>query len=150
MEAYDTEKAARVWQRVLNNTPADTHRQSLQELLAKKQINAVAYSNLAHRLQGKASVTLRRLADEAHSHFACLQGICMIAEGHKLTVKTAPPAVLSAEALLRQCYGIERQCLTALEAHSSHPEYGPVYAHLAMQSAVHCRMILELLGNLQK
>ena len=36
------------------------------------------------------------------------------------------------------------------EGRSSDPEYGQVYARLAEQEKEHCRIILELIGNLKK
>jgi len=40
--------------------------------------------------------------------------------------------------------------LAAYEQRSADREYGPVFARLAQQEREHCRMVLELIGNLQK
>ena len=52
--------------------------------------------------------------------------------------------------MLRRCYGREMRCLAQYEARANHPEYGPVFARLAEQEREHCRLILELIGNLKR
>ena len=63
---------------------------------------------------------------------------------------TPPVPQESPDRCLRRCYGQEMRCLAQYEARSTDPEYGPVFSRLAAQEREHCRIILELLGRLQK
>lgn len=149
MEAYDPEKAARVWQRVLGDSPPTPKYQGLLPLIMEEQTDAATYLALSRRFQGKPSAQLRRMAEEEQSHAACLQGLCRLTEGTRPAVKTPPLTQEATEALLRRCCGREMRCLAEYEGRSSDPEYGPVYALLAAQEREHCRLLLELLGGLK-
>ena len=150
MEKIDPVKAARVWERVQANTPVVSREQGLSELIAQEWTDAAVYLQLSRRFQGKESAALRRMYEDEQSHCACLKGIYTLLTGTHPAVKAVPPALGEPEQVLRQCYGREMRCLAQYEARSSDPEYGQVFARLADREREHCRMVLELLGKLQK
>lgn len=150
MDTIDPAKAARVWQRVQGGPERPPVEQGLLELIAQEWTDAAIYLQLSRRFQGKESAILRKMYDEEQSHTACLKGIYTLITGTHPTVKATPPSSESPENLLRRCYGREMRCLAQYEARSSDPEYGQVFSRLADREREHCRLVLELLGNLHK
>ena len=149
MEIIDPAKAARVWQRVRGEMPAESPEQGLLEMIARERTDASAYLQLSRKFQGKQSAMLRRMFEDEQAHAACLKGIYTLITGKQPTVQTVPLSQISPEQLLRQCYGREMQCLARYEQKSSDPEYGQVFARLADQEREHCRLVLELLGSIK-
>lgn len=148
MQSIDAAKAARVWQRVQENTaPKEA---GLLGMIAQEWSDAATYLQLSRKFQGKQSAALRKLYEEEQSHTDCLKGLYTLITGVRPTVKAAPITSDNIEALLRQCYGREMQCLAQYEQRSSDPEYGQIFARLATQERDHCRVILEVLGSLKK
>lgn len=150
MEIIDNAKAARVWQRVQSENPAARPEQGLLELIAHEWTDAATYLQLSRKFQGKDSALLRRMFEEEQAHTACLKGIYTLITGRHPAVRTMPPAQEEPEQTLRRCYGREMQCLARYEQRSADPEYGQVFARLAAQEREHCRLVLELLGNLNR
>ncbi len=150
MENYDAAKATRVWQRVQGTHTDNRHHTDLPALIAEELQDAAIYQQLAHRLGPKEAPLLRRLADEDRAHAACLKGIFNLVTGEKNGFRTPPTPQETPEISLRRCYGQEMRCLAQYEERSADPEYGPVFSRLAAQEKEHCRIVLELLGRLQK
>lgn len=150
METVDPAKAARVWQRVKAENPTVRPEQGLLELIAQEWTDAATYLQLSRRFQGKESAMLRRMFEEEQAHTACLKGIYTLITGKRPTVPATSPTQGDPEQILRRCYGREMQCLARYEQRSGDPEYGQVFARLADQEREHCRLVLELLGNLSK
>ncbi len=158
MDKIDPQKAARVWQRVHTDAPAQNSVQAppqnpvqgLPELIAQEWTDAAIYLQLSRRFQGKDSAILRQMAQQEQSHTACLKGIYTLITGAQPMVRAVPPAQESTQAILRRCYGREMRCLAQYEERASHPEYGQVFSRLAEQEREHCRLVLELLGKLKK
>ena len=90
------------------------------------------------------------MANEDRAHAACLKGIFNLVTGEKNGFRTPPTPQEAPEISLRRCYGQEMRCLAQYEERSADPEYGPVFSRLAAQEKEHCRIVLELLGRLQK
>lgn len=150
MEKYDAAKATRVWQRVQGNQPGNEPLTGLPALIAEELQDAAVYQQLARRMGPKDAPLLRRLHEEDHAHAACLKGIYNLVTGETTNPRTPPVPQEPPERSLRRCYGREMRCLAQYEARSSDPEYGPVFARLATQEQEHCRIVLELLGRIQK
>lgn len=148
METLDPQKAARVWQRVHPENSAQE--QGLLSLIAQEWADATTYLQLSRKLSGRAATLLRSLFEQEQTHVACLKGIYTLTVGSHPKVAALPLPQESLEATLRRCYGREMQCLAQYEQRSTHPEYGKVFARLAQQEQEHCRIILEILGSLQK
>jgi len=149
MESYNPEVAARVWQRVQSKPEIEQDAQWLLSLIAQEGTDAAAYLALSRRTQGKSSAMLRQMFQEEQAHVACLKGIYKLVTGSHPAVRSVPPKQEPVLAVLRRCYGQEMRGLAQYEAHCADPEYGQVFARLADQEREHCRMVLELLGNLQ-
>lgn len=148
METYDTEKAARVWQRVQGKAETTPTVPGLQALIAQAWLAATTYLHLSRRFQGKESAALRRMAEEEQAQAACLRGIYAMTTGSRPTIRSVTPTQDGPEAVLRDCYSRERRRLAEFEKRSTDPEYGPVFDRMAQQARDHCRTLLELLGKL--
>lgn len=148
MNTIDPQKAARVWQRVQGAAqPSD---RELLTMISAEWTNAATYLQLSRQFQGKESAALRRLYEAEQSHTACLKGIYTLITGTRPVVRATPLTGQDPEAVLRRCYGRQMQSLADYEARAEDKEYGPVFSRLADQEKDHCRVILELLGNLKK
>ena len=155
MENYNSEKIARVWQRVRGEggdiPQAELPRQQgLSALIVGEQTDATIYLILSRRFQGKQASILRRMFEEEQAHTACLKGIYTLITGQRPVTKALPLPQETTEGILRRCYGREMHCLAEYEARSKDPEYGQIFAGLAAQEREHCHRILELLGGLKK
>ena len=149
-EAYQNEMAQRVWQRVRGEEENGIAAHTLQEMIAGEWSDAAAYLALSRKTTGKESSILRRLVEEEQSHMACLKGIYTLITGAKPNLPRTPAPQEPMEVTLRKCYSREMHALAAYEQRSADREYGPVFARLAQQEREHCRMVLELIGGLQK
>lgn len=157
MHTYDSQKAARVWQRVQagQDTPreavrAETLSDNLQELIMNEWTAAATYLRLARQMQPREAQVLQRLAREEHSHAACLKGIYHLITGNQAVIRSPKPENETPELTLRRCYGGEMRSLKEYESRSDDPQYGHVFARLAEQEREHCRAVLELIGGLKK
>ena len=148
MQSIDKEKAARVWQRV-QNTPSQKE-EGLQGMIAHEWSDAITYLQPSRRFQGKQCAALRKMYEEEQSHTDCLKGLYTLITGTQPAVKALPLTGNSIEAVLRQCYGREMQCLALYEQRAGDPEYGQIFSRLAAQEKDHCRIILEILGSLKR
>ena len=151
METYNPDKAAKVWQRVQAGSanPAMPDVASLLGLIANEWADAATYLQLSRKLQGKDAAMLRRLFDEEQAHAACLKGIYTLLTGERPVIPSPKAPNEPVEATLRRCYGREMRCLAEYEQRSASREYGPVFSQLASQEWEHCKIVLQLLGNLK-
>ena len=155
MDTIDLKKAAAVWQRVQGGSappaePAVPDTQALLALIAEEWNDATTYLSLSRHFQGKDSALLRQMAQQEHSHAACLKGIYALITGSHPRFHTPPVPKEPPDILLRRCYGREMRCLAQYERRCADPDYGPVFIRLAQQERDHCRQVLELLGKLRK
>lgn len=150
METIDPAKAALVWQRVQADIPQESPEQGLLELITQEWTDAAIYLQLSRRFQGRESAILRRMFEEEQAHAACLKGIYTLITGARPTIHAVPPTAGDPDQILRRCYGREMRCLAQYEKRAANPEYGQVFSRLAAQERDHCRLVLELLGNLKK
>ena len=150
METIDREKAAKVWQRVKGEQPAPRPEEGLTEMIAQEWTDAATYLQLSRHFQGAQSVLLRKMYEQEQAHTACLKGIYTLTTGKRPAVKAVPPPQGDPEQILRRCYGREMQSLARYEARTGDAEYGQVFARMAEQEREHCRMVLELLGRVNK
>ena len=150
MDNYDKEKEARVWQRVYAAPEGRPDlAAALPALIAGEWADGANYLHLSRRFQGKEAQLLRKLFQQEQSHAACLKGIYTLLTGERAAMPPASPPKENAQTILRRCYGSEMRCLATYEQWSDHPEYGPVFARLVQQEREHCRVLLEILGNLK-
>lgn len=150
MEKIDNKKAAQVWQRVTGSNHPAHNTQELLELITEEWADASTYLHLSRHFQGKESGVLRKMSEQEQAHTACLKGIYTLITGSAPKVRTPPPPQEPPMQILRRCYGREMHCLAQYEAKCTDPEYGQVFARLVDQEREHCRLILELIGNLKR
>ncbi len=156
MEGYNKEKAEAVWRRVRGETdqaPPEEEKapdKGLLGLIAGEWEDSAIYLQLARRLGGRESAVLRQMFQQEQAHIACLKGIYTLITGETPQVQKMTVSQEPVELTLRRCYGREMRCLAAYEARQKDPEYGQVFARLAAQEREHCRLVLELLGNLKR
>ncbi len=149
MERFDTQTEERVWQRVHGQQPPQLE-QSIQALAAAELSEAAAHLMLSRQLQGKEKAILRKIYEEDHAHAACLKGIHYFTFDTPLAIRPVPPAPEAPVIALRKSYARKLRALRQYESRCDDPEYGAVYQALAQQERTHCRLILELVGNLKK
>ena len=149
MEKYDSEMAARVWQRVRSEPEAVLLPPSAQALAAAEAEQASALLQLSRQLQGRQKALVRRLYEEKKAHADTLRGIHFLMTGKRPMLRTAPAESPTPEIALRKCYGASLRAVKDYENRSTEPEYGPVFASLAQQEKAHCTLLLELLGGLR-
>ena len=149
MEQFDTEMDDRVWERVSGEKPPRLE-QSLQALAAAELSEAAAHLMLSRQFQGKEKAILRKVYEEDQAHAACLKGIHYFTFDKPLAIRHIPPAPESPVIALRKAYARKLRTLRQYESRFDDPEYGAVYHTLAQQEQEHCRLILELVGNLKK
>mgnify|MGYP002515802204 CR=1 FL=1 len=152
MQNFDSDKAARVWQRVQDSkpTPTPARLENLQELIMNEWEAAATYRQLAKQVPQTEAAVLQRLSREEHSHGACLRGMYNLITGEKCEVHSQQVPKEPLERTLRRCYGLEMRSLKEYEAKSADPEYGHVFARLADQEREHCMALLGVIGNLGK
>ena len=127
------DEQVRIWQRVKGETPPVT--EGLPGLAANALAQATLYGSLARQMQGPGRNILLALQEEEQRCARCLKGIWRMVTGKRMQ-----------PAALRKSYGQSLKTLAAFESRAFHPEYGPVFAHLAAKKREHCCEIAELLG----
>ena len=139
MQQYDSEKAARVWQRVRSDEPA---RQDLSDLpaMAVQELTLAAF----YRSLAKQQPAFGQYAKECQRSSTLLCGIGALAGAPcKPAAYTGP---MPREAL-RVCYGKTLQLLRQYEALQTHPEYGCGFRMLAEKKQAQACFLLEMVGK---
>ena len=124
--------------------------QSLHALAAAELSEAAAFLMLSRQLQGKEKALLRKIYEEDLSHAACLKGVHYLSTDKPLAIRHIPPAPESPVNALCKAYARKLKVLKQYENRANDPEYSAIFASLAQQERQHCRLILELVGNLKK
>lgn len=150
MASYDPKMAARVWQRVQSSEGSVQEGPDLSEMISQELAAAATYLHLSRRLSGSDSTILRRIQAEELSHADCLKGICDLTNGACPAVRKPTVSQEPALTILRRCYHHELQSAEQYERLAADPQYGRVYASLAVQERAHSRLVLEILGRFNK
>lgn len=121
----------------------------IRELIHRGQAAADFYSVLSRSLPRQYGRLLQDMARQEQSHAACLQSIYTLLTGSHpgLVPGTVPQG--KPEDMLRFCYGQEMRTLAHFEALSTEPEFGMIFARLAVQERQHCRSLLKILADLR-
>ena len=138
------DEQVRIWQRVKGETPPVT--EGLPGLAASALAQASLYGTLARQMQGPSRTILLTLQEEEQRCARCLKGVWRMVTGNRMQPAAVPLPSENMEAALRKSYGQTLKTLAAFESRAFHPEYGPVFAHLAAKKREHCCEIAELLG----
>lgn len=144
MDNFDTEMAARVWQRVQDGRQEDAVSHSPTGLLHSTLTDAAVFAALSRKLHGKL---IQQLAHEERSQAARLRGICVYVDGSVPKIPTPSPGSEPTGVLVRRCYVNHIRRLAEYEQHSGDTDFGPVYKELAAQEQRHCAALMELLGT---
>ena len=122
-------------------------RGTLGELLLALSTAAGTYIRLSRCFQSWEAAALQRLGREARAQASCVSGIYALVTGDSPAGLASVPETGQVGVTLRKCYVRAMRILVACEAHSTDPEYGPVFARLAARQQEHCRTILEIIGH---
>ena len=151
MNAYDPQKAARVWQRVQESKPAakPARMEDLQELILLSETMAAAYQQIARQLP-KEAPQLQRLSREKQHQRNVLRGILELTSGEKCQAHGPQIPKEPPERALTRLFGQSLRTLKAYEEKCNDPEYGPGFRVLADQEREHGVVLLGILGGLGK
>lgn len=144
MEHYDSNMAARVWQRVQGTQESGNLAGEVLLLLAEETEDAWRYRQLSKNQNKEKAATLAKLSDSSRQCVHTLRGIhYLLAGAYPETVRrsTAP-----SPAPLQSCYGNTLRRNARYSQWSSHSEYGPAFAQMAVLSQQRCCLLLQLMG----
>ena len=134
----------KIWQRVRSDSTPVTD--GLAGLASGALTRAALYNALARQLQGPGRGIFLSLQEEEQQCVRYLQGIYRLATGNKMQLSSLPPMAEKVEPALRKCYGQSLKALAFYDQRTAHPEYGPVFTHLAAKMRDNCCKIANLLG----
>ena len=138
------DEQVKIWQRVKGDPQPITD--GLPALAANAVAQAALYGALARQTQGPGRTILLNLQDEEQNCARCLKGIYRMVTGTPLKPAAVPLSAENREAALRKCYAQALKTLAAFDSRAFHPEYGPVFGHLAAKKREHCCALVELMG----
>ena len=150
MDAYDAKKARRVWQRVQSAQLPTAPQLEADGLIVSAQTAKGIYLKLARQgLTGEAA-GLKKLAEMKQSQIDCLNGMRLLSAGGRHSHPPLPIPKESALAALRRCHSIEVRTLREYELRTAERDHGPIWFGLAEEQRNVCRILLELMGRLDK
>ena len=150
MDSYDSEKAARVWQRVHSGGGEALTGESLNAMISQFLHLSTCYQALIRQVKPPQSTALKALSDQKRTQASCLRGL------HILLIGPCPPLRISQArpepipTALRQCYSKENQLWTQLRILSDTTSHRAVLEALVAVQRNHCRTIAELIGQLER
>ena len=149
MEHYDSQMAARVWQRVQGGREAADPTSDILTLLQEESTDLSRYRQLAAMRGLTAKPELSLLTEKTQQCVSILQGIWfLLTDKHPKATPSPLPKELPVSSL-RRCYGGTLQRISRYGALSQHPEYAPGFLLLEQLSHERCQLLLQLLGNLR-
>lgn len=134
----------KIWQRVKGDAAPVTD--GLPGVASGALSRAALYNALARQLQGPGRSIFLSLQEEEQQCVRYLQGIYRLSTGNKMQLSSLPPTAKKVETALQKCYGQSLKALVFFDQRTNHPEYGPVFAHLAAKMRDNCCKIAGLLG----
>ena len=148
MDPYDSEQAARVWQRV---RPGESLTgDSLNALISQLLHLATVYQTLSRQVRPPQSTMLKMLSDQKRTQAACLRGIHILSVGPCPALRVPQVRTEPLSAALHRCYAAETQLWTQLRIHSAASTHTPALEALAVMQQSHCRSLAELIGQLER
>ena len=149
MENFDSQMAARVWQRVQGDSKKEDLSAALPLFLQKELTELNRYHQLSITLGGISKSNIEQLIKITQQCISVLRGI------HLLLTNTVPqvtPSPLPKElpiSVLRRCYGTSLHQIAQYEHWGTYPEYGPGFVGLSKLSRQRCLLLLQLLGSVR-
>jgi len=146
MQGYDPQKAARVWERVRQGSPAslppvEDPQPELSALAASELAQAAVLEHMAQKASTQRAQKLRQLARDCRKRSASVKGICVLLGLQSL------PATGSTSLPLTVCCQRSLELLEQYRRLTSLPHHGPLFAALAQQMIHHCLELTQLLGE---
>ncbi len=145
MNSYDSQMAARVWQRVqAKQEPADLSAEVLL-LLAEEAKDAALYHRLSKNSTKENSAIIESLLRSSRLSCSILRGI------HYLLTDSypapAPTQTAVSSVSLRLCYGDTLRRSIRYGQWGSHSEYSCAFAQLEHLARQRCIWLLQLIGT---
>ena len=145
MNPYDSQMAARVWQRVqTNQEPADLSGEVLLLLSEEAEDTALYHRLLKNAGKGKSGI-LENLSRSSQQSLSILRGIYYLITGSYPT--PVPTQVSVSPASLRLCYGSTLRRSSRYGQWCSHHEYASAFAQLETLARQRCVSLLQLIGT---
>ena len=148
MEAFDQQKAQRVWARV-NSGDCRPDSPDLVPLLCQELTDAAALLRLAKRLGGHGGPLLR-LSQQCRQRAGYLRGICALTDGSDPAVAVPAMTERNPQAILQKCYVNSLHRLRAYESMASSQDYGPVFQSMARSMGPYSASLLALIGKVTR
>lgn len=146
MEHYDSQMAARVWQRVQGGNAAENPTADLLLSLQEELTDLNRYKQLTGALSSTSKPGLQQLINATQQCISTLRGIYFLLTDTAPDVKPFPLPKELPVSTLRRCYGMTLQQITRYGHWCDHPEYGPGFMQLTDLSRLRCQILLRLLG----
>ena len=150
MDPYDSEKAARVWQRVRPGGGESLTGDGLNALISQLLHLSTVYQALSRQVKPPQSTALKALSDQKRTQAACLRGIHILLIGPCPALRVPQVRSEPLSTALHRCYAEETQLWTQLRIHSAASTHAPALEALATMQQAHCRSIAELIGQLER
>ena len=148
MEAFDSSKVLRVWQRVRSAPESEVP--DPRALAEEELTDAAALAALARRFTGNRRKGLEALAKQAQSHGAQLKGILALTQENAPEIRSGSLGLTQTESLLRRCGDRMHRRGVLYRSLESDPRFGRTYAALAAEEEAGSRLLLELLGSMPR
>ena len=147
MEHYDSQMAARVWQRVQSRDSDTTAAPDILAFLQAESADLSRYRQLSalHGLASKPEFSL--LITKTQQCVSALKGIRFLLTDAQPEAMASPLPKELPVSTLRRCYGSTLQRISHYDQWTRHPEYAPGFLLLSQLSRERCQLLLQLLGN---
>jgi hypothetical protein len=149
MDSYDSEKAARVWQRVRSGGESLTA-ESLNAMIAQFLHLSSRYQTLSRQVKPPQSTALKTLSDQKRNQASCLRGLHILLIGPCPALRISQTRAEPISTALRRCYTDENQLWTQLRILSDATAHRAVMEAMVAVQRDHCRTIAELIGQLDR
>lgn len=148
MDHYDSQMAARVWQRVQGSTAADDPAPDLLVYLQEELTDLSRYHQLSDTLGSAGKPILQQLIQSTRHCISILRGMYRMLTDDVPEGKASPLPKELPVSTLRRAYGSTLQRITSYDHWCNHPEYGPGFLKLAELSRLRCQLLLQLFGSM--
>lgn len=147
MEHYDSQMAARVWQRVQSRDTDSATAPDILELLQAESTDLGRYRQLSNQHAPAGKPELPVLIAKTQQCIGVLRGIWfLLTDAHPEVIPSPLPKELPVSTL-RRCYGGTLQRISHYDQWVRHPEYAPGFLLLSQLSRERCQLLLQLLGR---
>lgn len=144
MNSYDSQMAARVWQRVQAKEEPVDFLGDILLLLAEEANDASLYHRLSKNSTKEKSVILENLLRSSRQSLSILRGIHFLLTGRNPAPASTQAVVSSAS--LRLCYGDTLRRSLRYGQWCSHSEYACAFTQLENLARQRCVLLLQLIG----